>query len=97
MDLEFAILELMGKVNVPRGLSKIVTLCMPELNVRIEKPKTQKGRYKNIGPFALIEQGKAEPLRGLFDLQEKDQQYAALDSWCTLKAYQELLQLIEQK
>ena len=50
----------------------------------LEKPIQ---RYKNIGRFALIEQGKARPLRGVDDLSEREQQYCALDSWCTLQAY----------
>ena len=35
----------------------------------------------------MIEQGKARPLRGVDDLSEREQQYCALDSWCTLQAY----------
>ena len=59
VDIEILALGLLGPVKVPRGLSKLISLCMPELNVRIEKPgKSSKQRHKNIGKFALIEQGK---------------------------------------
>ena len=59
VDIEVISLALLGPTQVPRGLSKLVSLCMPELNVRIEKPgKSSKQRYKNVGKFALIEQGK---------------------------------------
>jgi len=65
-------------------------MSMPQLqqnNIRIVKPRNTNQRYKNIGRFALIEQGKARPLRGVADLSEREQQYCALDSWCTLQAY----------
>jgi hypothetical protein len=59
IDIEILALELLGPAKVPRGLSKLISLCMPELNVRIEKPgKSSKQRHKNIGKFAQIEQGK---------------------------------------
>jgi len=59
VDIEILALDILGPVKVPRGLSKLISLCMPELNVRIEKPsKSSKQRHKNIGKFALIEQGK---------------------------------------
>ncbi len=58
VDIEILALELLGPAKVPRGLSKLISLCMPELNIRIEKPKTSSQRKKNIGKFALIEQGK---------------------------------------
>jgi hypothetical protein len=59
VDIEVLALNLLGPAKVPRGLSKLISLCMPELNARIEKPgKSSKQRQKNIGKFALIEQGK---------------------------------------
>ena len=59
VDIEILALDLLGPVQVPRGLSKLISSCMPELNVRIEKPgKSSKQRQRNIGKFALIEQGK---------------------------------------
>jgi hypothetical protein len=96
VDLEAIMAELMGPVNVARGLSRIVTLCMPELGVSISKPKASqgniKGRFKNIGKFALIEQGKMPPLKDIWSLSAKEQQYAALDALCTLKAYRRLME-----
>ncbi len=38
---------------------------------------------------------RAKPLRGLYDLNKNHQQYAALDSWCTLKIYQRLISEME--
>lgn len=97
VDIEILALELLGPVQVPRGLSKLISSCMPELNVRIEKSsKSSRHRLKSIGKFAMIEQGKAKPLRGLFDLNTNLQQYAALDSLVTLKIYQRLLLEMEK-
>ena len=90
VDLETLAARSMGATAVDRGLPRIVTLCMPELKCLVRKPKTQKGRYSNIGRFALIEQGKKPPLRGIHDLSDEEQQYAALDSWATLQAYKRL-------
>jgi hypothetical protein len=88
IDLEVLSGHLYGVTKVARGLAKIVSMSLPELsNVQIVKPKSASQRYKNIGRFALIEQGKARPLRGVNDLSEREQQYCALDSWCTLQAY----------
>lgn len=88
VDLEDMAAQLLGPVKVARGLPRIVTLCLPELNVRIGKPST--GRLKNVGRFAWIEQGKAPPLKSIYDLSAKKRQYAALDAWCTLLAYKRM-------
>jgi hypothetical protein len=79
--------------KVPRGLSNIVSMSFPELNVRIKKPSQSSKRFENIGRFAMIEQGKAKPLKGFHDLTSKEKQYSALDSWCTLQAYLRILSL----
>lgn len=94
VDLESLAMDCLGPVKTARGLGRMVALTMPELKVRIEKPKTTKGnvkgRFANISRFALIEQGKAKPLRGLGDLKRHEQQYAALDAWCTLQVYRRM-------
>ena len=93
IDLEVLSAQLYGVTKVARGLAKIVSMSMLELsNVRIVKPRKTNQRYKNIGRFALIEQGKARPLRGVGDLNEREQQYCALDSWCTLRAYLSIME-----
>ncbi len=100
IDLEVLSAHLFGSTKVARGLSKIISMSMPELNVRIVKPRNTNQRFKNIGRFALIEQGKARPLRGLYDLSQREQQYCALDSWCTLHAYlriKEKMLMMEEK
>jgi len=104
VDLEVLAAELLGETKVPRGLSKILTLLdvPPGLSkdnvLRIGKPsgkaKRGNGRLKDVGRYALIEQGKAKPLYGgIAELSEEERRYAALDSWCTLQAYKRLLQL----
>jgi hypothetical protein len=87
VDIEAIAGQLVGPVKVARGLSRIVTLCMPELNVLVRKPKN---KLSSVGRFAMIEQGKAPPLKSIHDLTKKQQQYAALDAWSTLLAYQRL-------
>ena len=80
----------LGKTNTARGLARILTAAMgDELGqVRLGKPPRSKNqRWKDIGRFARIEQGKAKPLRKLADLTTAEQQYAALDAWCTLEAF----------
>jgi hypothetical protein len=86
VDLEAIAAQLLGPVKVARGLSRIVVLSMPELGAVIRKPNS-KGRFKNVGRFILIEQGKKPPLKSIHELTAKEVQYAALDSWCTLTAY----------
>jgi hypothetical protein len=95
IDLEVLFGSISGTVKVPRGLSKIVTMCMPELNVRIIKPPQSKSKMKNIGRFAMIEQGKAPSIHSLRELSKKEKQYAALDSWCTLQAYRRIQEIID--
>lgn len=94
VDLESLAAQLLGPVQVPRGLSRLVTLLLEDRQgVRIEKPKSSKGRLGNIGRFAWIEQGKAPPLRGIADLSQKEKDYAALDAWCTLHVYEKIKDL----
>jgi len=90
VDLEALCSQLLGPVKVGRGLSRIVSFCMPELKVQIRKPKSARGRLSNVGRFCWVEQGKAPRPTSLADLSEKERQYAALDSWCTLQAYKRL-------
>jgi hypothetical protein len=101
VDLESLSMHTLGPVKSARGLAKIVSLTMPELNVRIEKPSKatggMKGRFSNIAKFALIEQGKMKALRGLSDLTKREQEYAALDAWCTLKVYERIQQLQDER
>ncbi|CAJ1923503.1 unnamed protein product [Cylindrotheca closterium] len=103
VDLEVLFGSFAGQVKAARGLSKIMAMCLglptnsggftEVLNVRIGKPRQTSQRMKNVGRFALIEQGKIKPLKGLKDLNHKEKQYAALDAWCTLQAYHRLEEL----
>jgi hypothetical protein len=90
VELEDMAAKLLGPVKVARGLSRIVALAMPELNVHIRKPADAKGRFKNIGRFTWIEQGKAPRLKSMYDLSDEELRYAALDAWCTLQTYKRL-------
>eukprot|EP00980_Cylindrotheca_fusiformis_P007590 scaffold1580_cov116-Cylindrotheca_fusiformis.AAC.25 len=94
VDIEVLFGSISGNVKVPRGLSKLVSMCMPELNVRVAKPSQKRSKLSNIGRFAMIEQGKALPLHSLQELSEKEKQYAALDAWCTLQVYRRIQQEI---
>jgi hypothetical protein len=96
VDLESIAMKVLGPVQVLRGLTRILTLCMEELNVLIRKSPRGKGgraktRFSDVQRFSLIEQGKAPELRGLWDLSFEEQQYAALDAWSTLYAYKRIL------
>jgi hypothetical protein len=91
VDLEAIAAMHFGRVKVDRGLARIVTLCMPELNVLIRKPKKNgSARFADIGRFTLMEQGKIPRIRSVWNLSPKERQYAALDAWCTLLAYNRL-------
>lgn len=92
VDLEHVANNLLGHTKTARGLSRMVTLAMPELNIRIEKPSRRNGRarFANIGRYTLIEQGRAPPLRSIRELSKKEKRYAALDAWCTLQAFRRL-------
>ena len=72
---------------------------MPELNVLIGKPSgaSKTKRFKDIGRYTLIEQGKLPPLQSIRDLTRKEQLYAAMDAWATLQAYQRLQQHQQQQ
>lgn len=97
VDLEALASQYLGPVKVPRGLSKIVALILPECqDVLIGKPTSARERFQNntIQRFALMEQGKKPRLQSLRQLSRAEQQYAALDSWCTLRAYQSLRQQV---
>jgi hypothetical protein len=97
VDLELLAAQVLGPVKVARGVARIATLSMPELAVSIQKPKQGKGslqgRYSRINHYAMIEQGKAPPLKGLHELSRDEQRYAVLDAWVTLQAYKRLQQL----
>lgn len=98
LDLESLAVRRLGPVRSARGLAKIVTLVMPELGCRIEKPKMATGkmfgRFSKVSRFAMIEQGKAKPLNGVSDLEPLEQRYAALDAWCTLRAYHRIMDVM---
>jgi hypothetical protein len=100
VDLELLATQVLGPVKVARGVARITTLAMPELAVSIQKPKqgkgSLKGRFSRINRYAMIEQGKAPPLKGLHELSHEEQRYAALDAWVTLQAYKRLQQLERQ-
>lgn len=95
VELETAVSHFLGPSKSARGLARLVNLTMPELNMRVGKPKRTdtKSRFKNIGRFALIEQGKLPPLKSLQSLSYQEQQYAALDAYVTLLVYHKILEM----
>jgi hypothetical protein len=95
VDLEALMVPDFGPVPNCRGLARILTLCMPELNVQIRKPprKMRLSPSAGVSPFILMEMGQRKPPSSIHDLTEKELQYCALDAWCTLQAYQRLVKL----
>jgi hypothetical protein len=93
LDLEALAANVFGPVQVARGLARITTLLLPkpaqpqQQSVRLSKPKRGAERFTDVARFSRIEQGLAPPLQGLQELLSEEQQYAALDAWCTLYAY----------
>lgn len=88
VDLEAMASEIYGPTSVARGLTRIVSMLR---DARVEKPnRSSQGRWANIGRYAAIEQGKAPPLRSVWQLSEEERRYAALDAVVTLDAYQRL-------
>jgi hypothetical protein len=83
VDLEAIAATSMGTVKVARGLSRIISLSMSP-TCQIRKPNA-KGRMANVGQFSWIEQGKAPPLKSMYDFSVKE-----LDWWCTLQAYKSM-------
>jgi hypothetical protein len=71
-----------ARVAVPRGLSKLLSLTMPELGVRIAKESGAR-RLVDIGIYADIEQGRRPPLRGVCENSPRTSNgdAAALDAW----------------
>lgn len=89
VDLEDLAASRMGQVSVPRGLSNLLTLTMPELGVRIAK-ETAADRLNNVRTFTAIEQKYRPRLSGFLDLTPRERQYAAVDAWCTLQIWRRL-------
>lgn len=87
VDLEVLGRELLGPTISERGICKLVSLSMPELEVRIHKGE----RQKDIKRFVSIENGSSPRLQSMYNLSEKEQQYAALDSWCNLQVYKRFM------
>jgi hypothetical protein len=78
---------------IGRGLARILTLSMPELQARFFKPPGK----ESCARFYNIQQGKAPPIQRLGDLTVEEQQYAARDAWCALYAYLRLREQVQQK
>lgn len=95
IDLEDVASKYYGPVKVARGLSRVVTLAMPELTVRIQK-SNKKGRLAKIGRFSSIEQGREPTIRSIYDLSSEERQYAALDAFCTLQTYERFREIKER-
>lgn len=83
VNLEEVASSHMGNTSVPRGLSNLLCLTIPELGVRIAKESASE-RLNNVRTFTAVEQGFRPRLFGFQDLTPKERRYAAVDAWCTL-------------
>lgn len=89
-NLEQVASNRMGPTSVPRGLSNLLTLVIPELNVRIAK-ESAKERLNHVRTFTAVEQGyRPRPHHVFRDLTPQERRYAAVDAWCTLLIWQRL-------
>jgi hypothetical protein len=75
-----------------RGLARILTLSMPEMQARFFKPPGK----ESCARFWMIQQGRAPPICRLADLTREEQEYAAWDAWCTLYAYERLRDQVDE-
>ena len=93
-DLEDITSSLMGATGVQRGLARILNLAWPHQAVRVTKDQKDK---KSVFFFAAIEQGKKPRLKGLDEIPGRIRRYAAMDAWCTMKAYLGLKQVAQRE
>jgi hypothetical protein len=79
-----------ARVAVPRGLSKLLSLTMPELGVRIAK-ESGATRLVDIGIYADIEQGRRPPLRGVCENSPRTSNVTPHSTLgCTLQVWKRL-------
>ena len=93
-DLEDITSSLMGATGVQRGLARILNLAWPQNVVRVTKDPKDKS---SVFFFAAIEQGKKPRLKGLDEIPGRIRRYAAMDAWCTMKAYLGLKQVAQRE
>ena len=93
-DLEDITSSLMGATGVQRGLARILNLAWPQNVVRVTKDQRDKS---SVFFFAAIEQGKKPRLKGLDEIPGRIRRYAAMDAWCTMKAYLGLKQVAQRE
>jgi len=93
-DLEDITSSLMGVTGVQRGLARILNLAWPQNVVRVTKDQRDKS---SVFFFAAIEQGKKPRLKGLDEIPGRIRRYAAMDAWCTMKAYLGLKQVAQRE
>jgi hypothetical protein len=93
-DLEDITSSLMGATGVQRGLARILNLAWPHQPVRVTKDPKDK---KSVFFFAAIEQGKKPRLKALDEIPGRIRRYAAMDAWCTMKAYLGLKQVAQRE
>ena len=95
VDLEDVAAKLAGPTKVRRGLAKILGLALPQCPWRIGKEKPSKGQpSSSVKYFTAIEQGRQPVPRAWHQIPPHVKRYAAMDAWCTLKAWEWLM--IEQ-
>ena len=87
IELEDTANALLHESGVFRGLIRNLELSL-KLGSRITK------KDSGWALFAGINQGFYPQLKGLQDIPVKEQQYAALDAWCTLRAWEGFLKQV---
>lgn len=91
IELEHVAASLAGTSGLLRGIARIIGLGLPQLG-RVRKEKNFEDVMKL---FAGIDQGKLPPLTGLAALPATARRYAAMDAWCTLRAWERLISQAE--
>jgi hypothetical protein len=84
-----------GPFTNGRGLSRILPLCMPELNVFIRKPPRKKVVVNSKGARPLVFKDICQPKSppSIYGAPSQEVLHGPLDAWCIVQAYQRLLEL----
>lgn len=87
IELEHVTNALAGRSGTLRGLARVLGLGLPQVGVRVTKEKN----FDDVALFAGIDQGMLPPLAGVEALPAASRRYAAMDAWCTARAWEGLI------
>ena len=79
----FAVYITLSRIRLTANLAARVCVC-----VATGRRVTKDSSFGPVAIFAAIDQGHHPPLRSLSDLPLEARRYAALDAWCTLRAWE---------